>query len=349
MSTIVEVAKRAGVSVGTVSNVIRRKAGVGREFRERVEAAIRELDYHPNEVARSLKVNQTYMLGMVLPDITNPFFPEIIRGSEDEAVKRGYLLLTANTDEHIERERSILSALRSRRVDGLLLACAPGKDNSHIQRVIAAGIPVVCLDRVPGGVKTDIVMLDNVRGAEDCVRHLLRLGYRRIAIITGPLELHSAQERLAGYQNALREAGEKVAKEWILEGDFREESGHRLGKELLLRRVRPSAILVCNGVMTLGVLQAFEELGVRYPDDVALATFDDLAGDRSFYPRLTVVAQPGYEMGARGASMLMDRIEGKLTGKPMTVRMAPTLIVRDSTRRVLSATASTRMQDSAPL
>lgn len=333
MSTIVEVAKRAGVSVGTVSNVIRGNPRVGSEFRERVEAAIRDLDYHPNEIARSLKVNQTYMLGMVLPDITNPFFPEIIRGAEDEALKRKYLLVTANTDEHIEREQNIVSALRSRRVDGLLLASAPGKDSSHIQKVIAAGIPVVCLDRAPVGVKVDTVMLDNVRGAEDCVRHLLRVGYRDIAIITGPLKLQSAQERLRGYENALREARAKISKELIVEGDFREESGHRLGKELLLRRARPSAILVCNGVMTLGVLQAFEELGVRYPEDVALATFDDLAGDRSFYPRLTVVAQPGYDMGARGASLLMDRIEGSFSGKSITIRMPPTLIVRDSTKR----------------
>lgn len=332
MSTIVEVAKRAGVSVGTVSNVVRGDPRVGRDFRERVEAAIRELDYHPNEIARSLKVNQTFMLGMVLPDITNPFFPEIIRGAEDTALERRYLLVTANTDEQIERERSIVAALRSRRVDGLLLACAPGKDNSHIRRMMDAGIPIVCLDRMPVGVKVDAVLLDNVRGGEDCMRHLLRVGYRSVAIITGPLELQSARERLRGYENALREADLKVSKELILEGDFREESGYRLAKEVMLRRHRPSAIFVCNGVMTLGVLQAFEELGVRCPDDVALASFDDLAGDRSFYPRITVVAQPGYDMGARGASLLMDRIEGTMTGKPVVVRMPPTLIVRESTK-----------------
>lgn len=346
MSTIVEVAKRAGVSVGTVSNVIRKNPRVGREFRERVEAAIRELDYHPNEIARSLKVNQTYMLGMVLPDITNPFFPEIIRGAEDQALQRGYLLVTANTDEHIERERDIVSALRSRRVDGLLLASAPTKDSGHIQRVMKAGISVVCLDRAPVGIKVDTVMLDNVRGGEDCVRHLLRVGYRNIAIITGPLELQSARERLRGYENALREENIRISQELILEGDFREESGHRLAKELLLRRVRPSAIFVCNGVMTLGVLQAFEELGVRYPEDVGLATFDDLAGDRSFYPRLTVIAQPGYEMGARGATLLMDRIEGKVTGKPDVLRMPPTLIVRESTKLPAVATARPRAQNS---
>jgi LacI family transcriptional regulator len=332
MSTIIEVAKRAGVSVGTVSNVIRGNARVGREFRERVEAAIRELDYHPNEIARSLKANQTYMLGMVVPDITNPFFPEIIRGAEDKALERRYLLVTANTDEQIERERSIVSALRSRRVDGLLLACAPGEDGGHLRRMMEAGISIVCLDRAPVGVKVDTVLLDNVRGGEDCMRHLLRVGYRNIAIITGPLELQTARERLRGYENALAEAEVKVSKDLILEGDFREESGYRLAKDLLLRRFPPSAIFVCNGVMTLGVLQALEELGMHPPDDVGLASFDDLAGDRSFYPKLTVVAQPGYDIGARGATLLMDRIEGKMTGKPVVVRMPPTLIVRESTK-----------------
>jgi LacI family transcriptional regulator len=332
MSTIVEVAKRARVSVGTVSNVIRGNPQVGRDLRERVEATILELDYHPNEIARSLKVNQTKMLGMVLPDITNPFFPEIIRGAEDKAFERGYLLVTANTDEQIERERRVVSALRSRRVDGLLLACAPGGHSKHIRGLMDSGISVVCLDRVPVGVKVDVVLLDNVRGSQDCVRHLIRVGYRSVAIITGPLEIQNARERLRGYENALREEGIKVSRDLILQGDFRRESGYLLAKELLLRRSRPSAIFVCNGVMTLGVLEALEEVGVRCPQDIAVATFDDLAVDRSFHPRLTVVAQPGYEIGARGATLLMDRVEGKMTGKPETIRMPPTLIVRESTK-----------------
>lgn len=342
MSTIVEVAKRAGVSVGTVSNVMSGDPRVGRELRERVETAIRELDYHPNEIARSLKVKQTYMLGMVLPDITNPFFPDIMRGAEEKAFQRRYFLVTANTDEQIEREQRIVSALRSRRVDGILLACAPGKDSDHIRRVMDAGIPVVCLDRAAVGIKVDSVMLDNVRGGQDCVRHLLRVGYRSIAVITGPLELQIARERLRGYEAAHREAGIDLSRELILEGDFREESGYRLTKELLLRRVRPSAIFVCNGMMTLGVLQAFEEMGVHCPEDLGLATFDDLAGDRSFYPSLTVVAQPTYEMGAQGATLLMDRIDGKLKGKPVVVRLKPTLIVRASTKARSSALTATR-------
>ncbi|MGA7573580.1 MAG: LacI family DNA-binding transcriptional regulator [Terriglobales bacterium] len=348
MATIAEVAKRARASTGTVSNVIRGTVRVSPGLRARVEAAIRDLDFHPNEIARSLKVNQTYMLGLVLPDVTNPFFPQIIRGAEDRAMERGFLLVTANTDEQMERERRIVSALRSRRVDGILLAPTRGKDVDHIRRTIESGIPIVCLDRAPAGMKIDTVMLDNVRGAQECVRHLIRAGYNRIAIITGPLELGVARERLRGYEEGLREAGIEVSKELILEGDFRENSGYRLAKQLLLQFTRPSAIFVSNGVMALGVLQALDELGVRCPEDVAIANFDDIAGDRSFHPQLTVVSQPGYEIGARGATMLMDRIEGKVTRKSTVVRMAPTLIVRESTRARAAPERASLVQSPEP-
>lgn len=332
MATIKEVAKRAGVSVGTASNVISGTARVSKARAARVLAAVQELDYHPNEVARSLKVKQTKLLGMVLPDITNPFFPEIIRGAEDAALERGYLLLAANTDEQAEREKRLIKALRARRVDGILLAASASKDEAHIKNVIAAGVPVVCLDRAVPDIPLDAVMVDNVRGSQECVRHLIRAGHKKIAIITGSLELQIGQERLAGYTAALRESGIKGSPSLILEGDFREEAGYRLGKELLLRQDRPTAIFTCNGVMTLGLLAALDELGVRCPGDIALATFDDLPLVRSFHPHLTAVAQPGHEMGFRGAHLLIDRVEGRLTGKPVIVRLAPELRVRESSR-----------------
>ncbi len=333
MPTIVEVAERARVSIATVSNVIRGTKRVSPALQERVKQAIRDLDYYPNELARSLKVKQTRMLAMVLPDITNPFFPEIIRGAEDCAFGRGYFLMTANTDEQIGRERRIISALRSYRIDGILLASAPGKDTSHIQSTIQAGISIVCLDRSVPGIKTDSVLLDNVRGGQECVRHLIQVGHRRIAIIAGPLKLQTGRERLRGYEDALREADIEVDHGLIFEGDFREDSGYRLSKEFLRKRRKPSAIFVCNGVMTLGVLKAMEETGVRCPDDIAVATFDDLTLDHSFHPHLTAVVQPSYEIGARAATILMDRIEGKLGKEPLVVRIAPTLVIRESTRR----------------
>ncbi|HVW76152.1 MAG TPA: LacI family DNA-binding transcriptional regulator [Alloacidobacterium sp.] len=331
MATIVEVAELAQVSIATVSNVIRGTRRVSPKLAERVQAAIRELNYSPNEIARSLKVKQTRMLGMVLPDITNPFFPEIIRGAEDSAFERGYFLVTANTDEQIGRERRIVSALRSYRVDGILLASASGTDTSHLKSTMDAGMALVCLDRTVPGIKTDAVLLDNVRGARECVRHLIQKGHRRIAIITGALNLQTGRERLRGYEDALREADIEIDQRLVLEGDFRHDSGYKLGKQIIERKDRPTGLFVCNGVMTLGVLKAFEEMGIQCPGDVALATFDDLAVDSPFHPHLTTVVQPSYEMGARAATILMDRIEGRLNKDPFIVRVAPTLIVREST------------------
>jgi LacI family transcriptional regulator len=333
-ATIVEVAKRADVSIATVSNVIRGTRRVSPKLTERVRAAIRELNYSPNEIARSLKVRQTRMLAMVLPDITNPFFPEIIRGAEDTAFERGYFLLTANTDEQIGRERRIVAALRSYRVDGVLLASASGSDTSHLQSILDAGVALVCLDRTVPGVRTDAVLLDNVRGARECVRHMIQKGHRRIAIITGSLDVQTGRERLRGYEEALHEAGIPVEKSRIFEGDFRHDSGYRLGRQILTQKNRsagPTAIFVCNGVMMLGVLKATEELNIRCPEEIALATFDDLAVDSPFHPHLTTVVQPSYEMGARAAGILIDRIEGRISKEPRTVRVAPTLIVREST------------------
>jgi LacI family transcriptional regulator len=215
------------------------------------------------------------MLGMVLPDITNPFFPGIIRGAEDTAFERDYFLVSANTDEQIGRERRLLGALRSYRADGILLASSPGSDTSHIRSTIAAGVSVVFLDRPVTGVKADAVLLDNVCGARECVRHLLHLGHRRIAIITGPLELQNACERLQGYEEALRESDVHVDPNLILHGDHRLESGHRLTRDLLNGRLNATAMFVCNGVMSVGVLNAFEELNVQCPQDISLATFDD--------------------------------------------------------------------------
>jgi LacI family transcriptional regulator len=333
MATILEVAKQASVSIATVSNVIRGTKRVSPELEERVRAAMEELDYSPNAIARGLKARQTHLLGLVLPDITNPFFPGIIRGAEDTAFDRGYFLVTANTDEQVGRERRMLGALRSYRADGILLASAPGTDIEYIRRTIASGVAMVVLDRPVAGVKADAVLLDNVRGARECVRHLLQLGHRRIAIVTGPLALQNARERLQGYEEAIREFDIAMDPSLVLQGDYRMESGERTMKDLLKRRTGATAVFVCNGVMTIGVLKAAEEAGVQCPRDISIATFDDLSLDHSSHPHLTVVVQPSYDMGSRAATLLLDRIEGRITGDPIVVRVVPTLIRRESTSR----------------
>lgn len=336
MATIIEVAERAQVSIATVSNVIRGTRKVSDELTRRVRASIRELNYSPNEIARSLKVKQTRMLVLVLPDITNPFFPEIIRGAEDAAFERGYFLLTANTNEQTSRERRIMTALRSYRIDGILLASAEdarSHEVSPIAELVQAGVSVVCLDRTVPDVPTDAVLLDNVGGARDCVLHLIAQGHRRIGIITGGLHLQTGYERLLGYKRALEQAGLPLLKQLVAEGDFRFESGRQRALELLKLRSRPTAVFTCNGLMAAGALGAFEEMSVRYPEDVALATFDDIAVDHSFHAHLTAVIQPSFDMGFRAASILMDRIEGKLGEEPVVVRVRPSLVLRDSTSK----------------
>src|SRR4051812_6708534 len=211
MADIKQIAERARVSIATVSNVISGSRAVSPGLTARVRAAIEALDYHPNHIARSLKIKQTNMLGMIIPDITNPFFPEVMRGAEDASRERKYLLVTANTNEHAEREHEVVSVLRSHRVDGLLVAVAPGTGAmARIEGAAHAGTPVVFLDRAPRGARLDSVTIDNVKGAQDCVRHLTRLGHRDIAIVTGSLTLEIGRQRLRGYQGALKEAGIKI-------------------------------------------------------------------------------------------------------------------------------------------
>lgn len=333
MANIKEVAKRAKVSVGTVSNVISGTVYVSPRLSKRVLAVIRELDFHPNQLAKSLKRRQTEMLGMIISDITNPFFPLVVRGAEDAAWKEGYLLITFNTDDDVERERQVLSKLRSRRVDGMLLVVAPTDgDISHIQRTVASGVPIVCLDRIPDGISLDSVSFDSLAGSRECIRHLVTMGHRDIAIINGPPSLETARERLQGYEQALRDAKIPVDPQWIRTGDFRIESGYREARELLRAPKPPTALFVANGMMTLGVLNALDDLGMRCPEDIALASYDDLPLAASFRPRLTAVAQDAYKVGHLGAKLLIQRAKRLISDpKPIQIRLRPELRIREST------------------
>lgn len=333
MITIREVAKRARVSVGTVSNVLARSESVRPELRKRVEDAMRELDYEPNQIARSLKTRSTKTLGTVVSDITNPFFPQLIRGAEDAALEHGYLLMTLNTDDHTDRERRALSLLRARKVDGILLVMAPASgDAAHITATLESGTPVVCLDRVPQGVAVDSVCVDNHKGARMCMHHLISRGHRRIGMLAGSEGLQTARERLEGYLEAVREMGAEPDPGLIRQGDFRLDGGYRLAKEMLLESQPPSAIFASNAMMGFGALKAIAELGLRCPDDISLAVFDDIPFGDVIQPRLTVVAQPAYEMGRRGAELLIARIEGTAgSPEPVCIKLVPELIVRGST------------------
>jgi LacI family transcriptional regulator len=270
----------------------------------------------------------------VISDITNPFFPLAVRGVEAAALQRGYLLTIFNTDDQVDREQQVFSLLRMRGVDGVLAVVAPNPAGKmeHLQELVKREIPLVCLDRVPSGLRVDAVVVDNLKGAAICVRHLISMGHQRIGVISGPSGLQTARDRLKGYKQALREAGIAFDPSLVREGDFRMDSGYRLAKDLLLIHSRPTALFAANGMMGLGTLKAVQEMALRCPEDVALAIFDDIPGADVFRPRLTAVAQPAYELGYKAAELLIQRVTGELRSKePIVVTLEPELKVREST------------------
>jgi DNA-binding LacI/PurR family transcriptional regulator len=332
MPSIKKVAEVAGVSVGTVSHVITGSVPVSEPLRLKVHAAIRKLNYHPNHVARSLKTSKTRTLGIIVPDLTISFFPQVIRGAEAAARKSEYSLIAVNSDDDGERQKDLLSLLRSQRVEGILLviAAAPTPLN-QISLMIDAGIPIVCLDRIPDRVPVDSVSVEDLAAAEMGVRHLIEMGHRQIAIVTGPMALKNERRRLQGYRQALQAAGLPLDEDLIWPGNLRPADVTAMCTERLSpSRVRPDALFCTNGPTALAALRALRDCGLRTPEDIAFATFDELTVDDIFTPAITTVVQPAYEIGYRAAEILLDRINGDDREDAVTVRLPAQLEVRES-------------------
>lgn len=333
MSTIKEVAELAGVSIGTVSHVIGGSVPVSVGLREKVLAVINKLDYHPNHIARSLKTRTTRTLGIVVPDMTIPFYPQVIRSAEAAARVLGYSVIAVNSDDSTTRQKEALSLLRSQRVDGVLLVIASGQSSEgQVKKLISSDIPVVCLDRLPDGVDVDSVCVEDFAAAEMAVSHLISRGHRRIAIVTGPLTLRNERERLAGYKNALRRAGIQPVSSLIWETKLHADDVKATCESNILRVPgRPSALFCTNGVTGLGALRCIFACGMSTPEDIAFATFDELSADDVFRPGITSVVQPAQEIGSKAAQILIDRIKDGLdTRTRVDIRLPATLKIRES-------------------
>jgi len=333
--SIYDVAREAKVSVFTVSAVINETGRVSATLGRRVEAAIRKLNYRPNLLARSLAKQQTHTLGMVVSDIANPFFPAIVRGAEDAAQKAGYSMLLCNSDDKQDKEALYLELLISKRVDGIVLNKTPASLTIAQSRMLEeAKVPIVLLMRTCPGLKTDIVQTNDREGAMAATSHLARIGHRKIAFVSGPLEVSNARARRQGYWKALKEWGLDYRPELSFEGDYRIESGYRAGHALLPHR--PDAVLVTNYLMTIGFMSAADEIGMRCPEDFALVSFDDYPWLGCFRPRLTTIELPKYELGENSVRLLLERIQAKRT-TPVTVNLSPQLRVRESCGFMLHA------------
>jgi LacI family transcriptional regulator len=309
--TMRQIAERADVSIGTVSHVINDTAKVREKLRQRVLDAIRSLGYQPSQLARGLRRNQTDILVMIIPDITNPFFPAVVRGVEDVAYKHSLRLALCNTDNDAEKESLYLNEMRSYRPAGwLVIPATDSQMTTQLKPTAASGTPVVCIDRQPDGWKGDVVLAANQAGARSATQHLLRMGHRQLAVITGPLHLTNAVERLKGFKNALAEAKVSIEPEYIQEARFNRQSGYEAAKRLLRMLPRPTAIFACNDLMAMGVLSAARELGLHCPDELSIVGFDDLDFAEFTAPALTSVHQSGYQLGTTAARLLLERIDG---------------------------------------
>jgi len=292
MPKLLDIAKKAGVAPITVSRVINNSGYVSQATRERVEAAVKELGYVPNTLARGLRSKRTHTLALIVTDITNPYFTSMARGVEDVAGARNYTVIYCNTDESETKEEKYANMLAQRQVDGVLLVPSCGNAKT-IKFFESNNINVVVLDRRISGVGTDIVYSDSKNGANRLVKLLIGLGHKRIAIITGPKDVSTSTDRVSGYQQALTDAC-LSENELIYYGAFKEQSGYELTNQALKQLPRPTAILGANNFIAIGIIKALHDLKLDVPGDVSVVGFDDLPESMFIIPFLTVVRRRAY-------------------------------------------------------
>lgn len=328
MTTITDVARVAEVSTATVSRVLNGNPEVNPALAERVRAAVRELGYRPSRLARSLRTKRTAVWAVIIPDIRNPFFTEMVRGVEDVAYANGYSLMLCNADEDPAKEAAYLQLCLTEHMAGVILTPA-SRTRTDVRELTAQGVPVVTVDRRLDGRTVDRVLVDNAAGAAMAVDHLTAMGYRRIGCVSGPADVSTSSDRLAGYRAGLRAHGIRPSAELISSGDFREAGGKSAMRRLLGLNRPPDAVFAANNLMTLGALEAIAEAGLRIPEDMAVVGFDDVPWASLLRPALTTIAQPIYDAGTETARMLLERIGGYHGGSRELV-LTPTLRVRDS-------------------
>jgi len=327
--TIKDVAREAGVSVGTASQALRDSPAVRETTRRRVLAVSKRLRYQPSALARGLVTRRTHTVGLLISDISNPFFVRAVRAVEDVAQENGYNVILCNTDEDPTKEKRYLRVLVEKRVDGIILATTAGSLQA-VRDVRWRRIPLVLFDRELPHVSIDTVKVDSVLGGRLATEHLLGLGHRRIAIIHGPVVRSTGAERLRGYLLALRSAGLRPEPALIREGNFKQDSGRELTRKLLELSPRPTALFCTNNLMTVGAMQTLQERGVRIPTDLSLVGYDDMEWWMLTHPPLTTVGQPVYDLGREAMRLLLAQIEANSRRRPQRVILKPELLPRES-------------------
>ena len=334
MSTISDVAERAGVSKTTVSRFLNGQYDqMAESTRERIMAAVQELGYRPNRLAASLKTKRTYTLGAVVSNITNPFFAQVVQTIEDTAARSGYNLILSSTGDDPDKEARYVNVLRDRQVDGLVVATS-GTALSLYKELYDRRFPVVLIDRRIPDVPYDYVALDNAEGVRQAVQYLSQLGHRRVALVTGrPIELASRRERADAFQRYVREFGMEWDPGLVIVESPTEAGGRLAAGRALELSPRPTALISSINVMTLGAIKALRDRGIDVPGEMSVIGFDDVEWMAATTPPITAVAQPVQELGAQAVSRLIWMIEEGEASRGQGIRLAPELIVRASCDR----------------
>lgn len=333
MVNMKDVARYAKVSIATVSRVINNKGYVSDATRIKVENAIEELDYQKNTLARSLVTKRSHVIALILDDITNPFYPQLTRGVEDTAEKNNLSVILCNIESNAEKEIGYINNLIGRQVDGLVFVASRVKKGVYGNQ-IKIKVPVVRLDRQIFVPNCDSVLLDQFSGAYDITKFLIEQGHKHIAHITGPIDYFTAQERNKGYAQALHDNGIRNVKRLIVRGNYSLESGRISMEQLLNLDKKPTAVFVANDLMAFGAMDVLIKRGIKIPEDIAVAGFDDIPFASIYNPSLTTVSQPTFQMGSLAMQMLIDRLSGNASSESREIILKPTITIRESTGNI---------------
>ncbi|MQY58020.1 MAG: LacI family DNA-binding transcriptional regulator [Clostridia bacterium] len=326
--TLEDIAKKSGVSIKTVSRVLNNEKYVQEKTRKNILKIIKELNYIPSRVARSLSKGQTKNIGFIIPDITNPFFPEIVKGASDLLFSKDYYVHLCNSDNDPKKEEIYIKDLQSMWVDGIIIAPSD-TENRNIKIFNSIASPFIVVDREIEGLKKDLIVVNNKKSAYEAVSYLIRNGHKKIILLNGPKYTITAQNRFIGWKMALEEKA-LFREEFAFWGNFSIDSGYEMMKKVFNNLGKVDAVFACNDLIALGAIQAIEEKKYKIPNDVSVMGFDDIYLSKFLKPPLTTVRQPIYEIGKRAAELLLSRISSKEKFIPQKIVIEGKLIVRSS-------------------
>ena len=333
MVTIKDVAKKAGVSVTTVSHVINKTRFVSEELQTKVKNVMKELDFHPNVMAGSLRRKRTSTIGLIVPDNSNQLFAELSKEVEDILFRSGYSVMLCNSAYDYKRELTHISTLRSKSVDGMIIVPTT-QQVEHINRLIESNLPVVLMDRLVPETKADIVLIDNFQGTHDATEYLIKLGHSDIGYIDRPFDLPHSLDRVLGYKKALEENGLEFQENLIVRGGFNYDDGAKAMEALLDRKPVPTAVLAFNDITALGAMRRIQDSEFRVPEDISVIGFDDIPQSAYTFPRLTTVHFPRKRMAEAACKLLLRRIKGSASEQKKDVILSLHLVVRESVSRI---------------